>query len=59
VVLGRDALAYDDLTAEPGASYAYRLVRGAEVLSHEVTLRVPLAAAFRAGRADTQSGDGR
>jgi hypothetical protein len=46
VVLGRDEVAYDDLTAEPGASYDYRLVRGAEVLSQEVSVRVPLAAVF-------------
>jgi len=46
VVLGRDAVAYDDLTAAAGASYGYRLVRGAEVLSQEVSVRVPLAAVF-------------
>jgi len=43
---GRDVLEYDDLSAEPGASYAYRLVRGAEVLSQDVAVTVPLAASF-------------
>jgi hypothetical protein len=46
VALGRDAMAFDDVTATAGASYAYRLVRGAEVLSQEVSVRVPLAAVF-------------
>jgi len=43
---GRDELAYDDLTAEAGASYDYRLVRGAEVLSEEISVQVPAAAVF-------------
>jgi hypothetical protein len=43
---GRDELEYDDLTAEAGAMYDYRLVRGVEVLSHEVTVTVPAAAVF-------------
>ena len=46
VVLGRDEVGYDDLTAEPGASYDYRLVRGAEVLSEEISVKVPAAAVF-------------
>jgi hypothetical protein len=45
-VLGRDEVAYDDLSAAGGTSYVYRLVRGAEVLSQEVSVRVPLAAVF-------------
>jgi len=44
--VGRDEMDYEDLTAAPGASYDYRLVRGAEVLSQEITVRVPAAAAF-------------
>jgi hypothetical protein len=43
---GRDELEYEDLTAEPGASYFYRLTRGAEVLSREVSVEVPAAAEF-------------
>jgi hypothetical protein len=43
---GRDELEYEDLTAEAGASYVYRLTRGAEALSHEVSVEVPAAAVF-------------
>jgi hypothetical protein len=43
---GRDALEYDDLSAEAGARYDYRLVRGSEVLSEEVSVTVPAAASF-------------
>ena len=39
-------MTYDDLTASAGASYVYRLVRGAEVLSQEISVRVPAAAVF-------------
>jgi hypothetical protein len=46
IARGRDRLEFDDLTAEAGASYLYRLVRGAEVLSQELSVRVPAAAAF-------------
>jgi len=43
---GRDELEYEDLTAAAGASYDYRLVHGAEVLSQEVSVTVPAAAVF-------------
>ncbi len=44
---GRDELEYDDLTVEPGARYAYRLVRGGtEVVSQEQWVTVPAAPVF-------------
>ena len=46
IARGRDQMEFDDLTAKSGASYSYRLVRGAEVLSEEVSVRVPSAAVF-------------
>jgi len=44
--VGRDELAFEDLTVEPGSRYAYRLTRGAELLSGEQWVEVPRAAEF-------------
>jgi hypothetical protein len=49
--VGRDELDYDDLTVAAGTSYTYRLVRGAEVLSQDLSVRVPAAAMFALGGA--------
>lgn len=43
---GRDAVEYEDLAVAPGASYTYRLVRGAEVMSEEASVTVPATAEF-------------
>jgi hypothetical protein len=43
---GRDLVEYDDTTVEPGVSYAYRLTRGAEILSEEQWVAVPRRATF-------------
>ncbi len=43
---GRDVVQYEDTQVEPGASYAYRLTRGVEILSEEIVVTVPAAAVF-------------
>lgn len=46
---GRDLVEYEDATVEPGFRYAYRLTRGAEVLSEEQWVDVPAAVFSLAG----------
>lgn len=43
---GRDMVEYEDASVEPGSNYAYRLTRGAEILSTESRVTVPAAAVF-------------
>jgi hypothetical protein len=45
-ISGRDAVEYEDTTVEPGGRYAYRLTRGAEILSEEQWVSVPMGARF-------------
>ena len=46
---GRDRVEYDDESVAPGARYAYRLTRGAEVLSEEQWVDLPGAVFALAG----------
>jgi hypothetical protein len=46
VIRGSDVVEYVDTTVEPGDRYAYRLTRGAEILSEEEWVTVPANAVF-------------
>jgi hypothetical protein len=46
VTHGRDVMDYEDLAVEAGARYAYRLTRGAELMSEEQWVTVPANATF-------------
>ena len=46
VVRGSEQVEYEDTTVEPGGRYAYRLTRGAEILSEEKWVSVPASAVF-------------
>jgi hypothetical protein len=45
-VRGRDVVEFEDLTVDPGATYTYRLVRGAELMSEEKSVTVPATVEF-------------
>jgi len=43
---GRDVVDYEDTAVDPGARYAYRLTRGADLMSEEHWVDVPARASF-------------
>lgn len=45
-VRGGDVVQYEDTQVEPGTSYAYRLIRGVEVMSREIIVNVPAHPVF-------------